>query len=157
MAEDNTVTVASDLEDKDEMGSIENLLPSRMLLKREEFDKKNTASKLDAVFDAINKLHLRHIQTSAKIKDLEFAVFDEESGILPQMKAIAQHAQGSEGKMKIITAELLDLREELDISKGIIQKQSKQIATLKGKQVDLTARSMADNITVAGIKGDSSP
>lgn len=146
-----------DTTEADKMGSIENLLPPKMLLKREEFDKKTTSNKLEAVFEAINRLHLRHLQTSAKVKDLEFAVFDEESGVLPQMKAIAEHAQGTEDKMKIITAELLELREELDISKGIIQKQSKQIAALKGKQVDLMARSMADNITIASIKGDSSP
>lgn len=155
--EDTTVKSLESNTDKDvdEMGSIENLLPPKVLLRREDFEKKTNPNKMEAVFDAINRLHSMHLQTSAKIKDLEYAVFDEDSGVLPQLKAVAEHAKGSDDQMKIVTAELIELREELEISKRIIHKQSKQIETLKNKQADLTARSMADNITITGIKSDS--
>lgn len=138
----------------DEMGSIEDLLPPKFLLKKEEFEKKNNTTKFEAVFDSVNKLYNLHAQVLSRTKALEFAVFDEEDGILPQLHGLASNAQDSSEKQSLMTRELIDLREELDIAKGLIHKQSKQIKELKSKQTDLIARSMADNITITGIKGD---
>lgn len=156
IAEENSVQSSGSVESEtDEMGSIENLLPPKVLIKREDFDKKTNPNKLDTIVEAVNKLHTRHLQTTARIKDLEFAVFDEQDGILPQLKTLAEFSKGQDDKMSIVSAEVIALREELEISKGLIQKQSKQIAALKNRQIDLTARSMADNITITGIKGDT--
>lgn len=141
-------------EDLDDMGSIEDLLPPKELLKRDEFDKKNTANKLDMVLDAVNHIYVQHAKAEAKIRSLEFAVFDEDSGILPQIKNVVDHAKGSENRVDVLTKEMVELRTELDITRGIVHKQSKQITALKAKQVDLIARSMADNVTISGIQQD---
>lgn len=138
----------------DEMGSIDDLLPPKFLLKREELEKKNSSQRLDSVVDAVNKLYAMHAQVNAKLTPVEYAVFDEEGGILPQIHGIASTAKDAGDKMKLLTAEVLELREELDITKGLLHKQSKQIAALKAKQVDLIARSMSNNITIAGIDQD---
>lgn len=144
-----------DHEDFDEMGSIEDLLPPKFLLRKEDFEKKNNTNKIDAVFEAVNKLYNHHAQVSARTKSLEYAVFDQEDGILPQLNGVATFAKSAQDKQDLLTKEVLALREELDIAKGLIQKQSKQIKELKAKQVDLTARSMANNLTISGINGDT--
>lgn len=144
-----------EVEDLDEMGSIDNLLPPKFLLKKEDFEKKNTANKLQAIMDAVNNIYTHHAQSEMKIKSLEFAVFDEESGVLPQMQNVAECMKGSESRVDLLTKEVIALREELDIAKGIIHKQSNQIAVLQNRQVDMTARSMAQNIVISGIKGDA--
>ena len=47
------------------------------------------------------------------------------------------------------------LKDDLALVKGIVQVQDKQLVTCKRKIVDLTARSMANNIVISGITGDS--
>lgn len=138
----------------DEMGSIEDLLPPKFLLKKEEFEKKNTNNKLDSVFEAVNNLYSMYAQVEAKMKPLNYAVFDGEGGILPQIQEIVAHTKEKDKKLDLLTAEVIQLREELDITKGLVHKQSKQISALRGKQTDLIARSMAENITIMGIEQD---
>lgn len=138
----------------DEMGSIEDLLPPKFLLKKEDFDKKNNTNKIDAIFESVNKLYNMHAQVLSRTKSLEYAVFDEDDGILPQLQGLAFHAKDSGDKQKLLTQEVIELREELDIAKGLLFKQSKQITELKRKQVDLISRSMSENIMISGIKGD---
>lgn len=142
-------------EDLDEMGSLEDLLPPKVLLKKQELEKKNNPGKFDAIFDSVNKLYNMHAQVTARMKSLEFAVFDKDDGIPPQLQGLAVHAKDAGDKQELITKEVLELREELDIAKGLIQKQNKQIKALKSRQVDLIARSMSENLTIAGIKGDA--
>lgn len=138
----------------DEMGSIEDLLPPRFLLKKDEFEKKTTPNKLDSVFDAVNNLYTMYAQVEAKMKPLNYAVFDNTGGILPQIQDLVAHAKEKDTKIELLTAEVVQLREELDITKGLLHKQSNQIATLKSRQTDLIARSMAENITIVGIGND---
>lgn len=145
---------AIEQEDLDEMGSIEDILPPKFLLKKEEFDKKNHTNKLDNVFEAVNKLYNMHISVQTRVKSLEFAVFDEQDGILPQLQGIAEHAKGAQSKQDIMTKEMVAMREELEIAKGLIHKQSNQIRLLQARQADIVARSMSDNLTIAGIKHD---
>lgn len=150
-----TTVVREEELEQDEMGSIEDLLPPKFLLRKEEFEKKNNTNKIDVIFDSVNKLYNMHAQVTARTKSLEFAVFDEEDGILPQLQGLASHAKDSGDKQSTMTKELIELREELDIAKGLIQKQSKQIKELKAKQVDIITRSMAGNLTISGLKGDN--
>lgn len=150
----NTDSRQDQQKDEDEMGSIEDLLPPRELIKRELFDSKNTAAKLDCVFESINRVYAFHAQVNARVKSLEFAVFDPEDGVLPQIKNVADYAKGSEKRVDTLAKQMISLRKELDITKGLVHKQNKQIAALKEKQVNLIARSMASNITIAGIKHD---
>ena len=44
--------------------------------------------------------------------------------------------------------------EEMQYLKGVIQKQGRQILLLTDKVIDLTARSMSNNITISGLEGD---
>lgn len=143
------------VETLDEMGSLEDLLPPKLLLKKEDFDKKNNTNKFDTILDSVNKLYSLHAQVTARTKALETAVFDDQIGVLPQLQGLATHAKDSLDKQETLTKEVIELREELDIAKGLIHKQSKQIKALKSKQVDLIARSMSENLTISGIKGDT--
>lgn len=117
----------------DEMGSIEDLLPPKWLLKKEEFEKKSTSNKLDGVFDAVNKLYNMYTQVNAKLGPLNYAVFDTDDGILPQLKAIAENARDSNKTTDILAAEVRDLREELDITKGLLQKKKQTNKCVEGQ------------------------
>lgn len=137
------------------MGSMEDISGERKLLHKEEWHGKNTAFKLDSVHDAVNKMYNMHLQCLQRIKPLEYAVFDPEGGILPQLTKFTSYAKDSTAKQSSIEAENAQLRDEMEIVKGVISKQSKQIATLQKKLADQTARSMADCIVIGGLLGDS--
>lgn len=127
----------------------------KYIIRKEDFEKKSTSAKLDAVFVAVNKLHEMNDRVSKQLEPLQFAVFNKEEGILPQLESIANHAEDHETRFQALLRENIAIREELEVVKGIMDKQAKQIATLQTKQADQTARSMASNITIAGTEGDS--
>lgn len=129
--------------------------PTSPLLRMEEWQGKNHSHKLDSVFDSINKLYNVYHNVAQRIQPLEVAVFDQKDGILPQVRSLADYAKDADSRVDNLIKENASLREEIDVVKGVLHKQSKQIAALQGKQAHQTARSMAENITVGGIVGDS--
>lgn len=128
--------------------------PTLQMISKEGWRGKNTAHKLDTVFESINKLYNVYDQVSKRIHPLEVAVFDTTDGILPQVQSLATYAKESDARVDSLMKESTALREELEVVKGILYKQSKQITAIQGKQVDQTARSMADNIIINGLIGD---
>lgn len=115
--------------------------PKSPMLKREDWQGKNQSHKLDTIFDSINKLYTVCDQVAQRIHPLEVAVFDKNDGILPQLKSLVDYAKDSDARVDSIAKQNLQLREELEIVKGVIHKQAKQITALQGKQAHQTARS----------------
>lgn len=95
----------SDSDNDSVMGSMEDITSSKFLLRREDWQKKNTAFKLESVFDAVNKMYSMHAQCLERIKPLEYAVFDPEGGILPQLTSITTHAEESQCKQSTLEGE----------------------------------------------------
>lgn len=110
--------------------------PRSPMLKREDWQGKNQSHKLDSVFDSINKLYLVYDQVAQRIHPLEVAVFDKTDGILPQLQGLANYAKDSDSRVDLLIKENNNLREELEVVKGILHKQSKQITALQGKQAN---------------------
>lgn len=130
--------------------------PRSPMLKKEDWQGKNQSHKLDSVFDSINKLYSVYEQVSQRIQPLEIAIFDKTDGILPQLQGLADYAKEADTRVDSLMKENISLKEELEVVKGILHKQSKQITALQGRQAHQTARSMADNIVFTGLLGDSS-
>lgn len=124
------------------------------MIRKEDWTGKNHTAKLDTIFEAVNKMYALHQQYTNRIKPLEYAVFDNEGGILPQLTKVTSHAQDVETRYSKLVSENLQLRDELEIIKGVVHKQGKQISVLQTKLADQVARSMANNITISGLVGD---
>lgn len=138
-----------------DLGSIEDLI-SAVMIRKEDWQGKGTTHKLDSICDSINKLYEIYHSVNKRIKPIEYAVFDEEDGMLPQITQIVNHVKEDDTKFTDIIAENVKLRDEMEIVKGLLQKQSKQISALQGKLADQIARSMENNVVIAGITSDSS-
>lgn len=139
----------------EDMGSMEDIVKPQMLIRKEEWQGKTQAVKLDTVFEAVNKMYAVQEQFLNRIKPLEYAVFDKENGILPQLSGLASCAKVAGSKQQDLEADNRQLREELEIVKGVVSKQGKQIQALQNKLADQTARAMADHIVINGILADA--
>lgn len=139
----------------DEMGSIENLLPPHVLIRKDELAGKSNAHKLDAVYEACNSLYNMYHAVNKRMQPLEYAVFNTDKGILPQLQGIVDHAKDADKQVDMLRKENLELRAELEIVKGTISKQHSQLGVMNRKIADLTARTMSDNVTINGILNDS--
>lgn len=146
---------SEELGDTYSLGSLEDIIIPAVMLKKEDWQGKNMTHKLDTVFESINKLYDVYHRVNNRFKPIEFAVFDKADGVLPQMAQIVDHAKTVDQRFEDLTAENAQLRDELDIVKGLVHKQSKQIDSLQHKLADQIARSMENNITISGILGDS--
>lgn len=129
------------------------------IIQKDDFIKKNTTQKLDAMADAINKIYQKMndmtSQVDDKLKPVNEAIFDKDAGILPQIEGMVQHAKSSDEALESLTAENLQLRDEIDVLKGVVHKLANQLQLTNAK-LDLTiARSMNDNLIITGVVGDT--
>lgn len=143
------------VEEGEEMGSLEDIVKPKMLIRKEDWQKKTQAVKLDTVFEAVNKMYAVQEQFLNRIKPLEYAVFDKDDGILPQLSKMATCTKEAGTRQNDLEADNKQLREELEIVKGVVSKQGKQIHVLQSKLADQIARSMSDHIVINGILNDS--
>lgn len=132
--------------------------PEIQLILKDDFSKKNTVQKLDAVADAINKMYEKMTQVTKsleeKIHPMENVVFDETHGMVNKIEAMAQGITESNKFMQSMVEENLQLRDELDLLKGVVQKLSNQLGNTNNKVNQLVAKSMEDNLVFTGILGD---
>lgn len=138
-----------------EMGSMEDIISPKILIRKEDWQGKSSTVKLDTVFESINKMYAVQQKYHDRLKPLEYAVFHKEDGILPQLSKIASFAEDAGTKQSDLTADNLQLREELEIVKGVVSKQGKQIASLQNRLADQVARSMENHLIISGILNDS--
>lgn len=139
----------------EDTGSMEDIIKPKMLIRKEDWHRKSQAVKLDTIFEAVNKMYAVHEEYQNRLKPLEFAVFDKDQGILPQLSKMASCAKDAGSKQNDLEADNKQLREELEIVKGMVSKQGKQIQKLQGKLADQTARAMSDHVVISGILGDT--
>lgn len=128
------------------------------LILKEKFVKKTTGQKLDSVADAINKMYEKIIQVTSgmeeKIKPMEAALFDDGNGILNKVESLTQNANVDDQKFQAIIEEHIQLRDEVDILKGVVHKLSNQLDITNSKVHNLVAKSMEDNLVFTGILDD---
>lgn len=128
------------------------------LIPKDEFQRKSSAQKLDSVADAINKMYKKMQQVTdkfeEKLKPVQDAVFDEEEGILPQVQTMIEHVKEADSNIESIKQENLQLRDEVDILKGIVHKLSSQVEVANSKIDNLFAKTMEGNLIITGILQD---
>lgn len=131
---------------------------AEVLIPRDEFSKKSQAQKLDSVAEAINKMYQKMNEVTQrlenKISPVEDAVFQQDTGMLSQMETLVDNAKSVDSRIQSLAEENLQLRDELDIIKGIVHKIAKQCDSSSGKINQLVARSMEDNLVITGILDD---
>ena len=70
---------------------------------------------------------------------------EETTAIIPQHKT----------KIGALESAVLKLSDEVAMIKGLLQIQDCEVKECKCKVIDLTARSMSNNITISGLVGDT--
>lgn len=142
-----------------ELDDLQELSFEDQIIPKDEFAKKSTVQKLDAMADAMNKIYEKMNQVTKsvddKIEPIHIAVMDEEKGSLAKVNYLLQNVSQSEEMMKSLIEENLQLRDELDVLKGIVHKLSNQLEHTNGKVSQLMAKSMEDNLIFTGILGDA--
>lgn len=86
------------------------------------------------------------------LKDKVEKLFEEDLDLKDKVQALETVANSFEERFNEIQKENTQLRRELQIFKGIAQCQQDQITVAKEDIIQLTARSMAKNITISGLK-----
>lgn len=128
-------------------------------LDKDEYQRKSTGQKLDSMVDAINRLCDKvgkmETQLEEKVKPMEEALFTGEDNMTTILKQMAENIESVEKQMQTVMEANVDLRDEVEILKGTVHKQSNQITALQHKLTDQIARSMENNLIITGIMGDT--
>lgn len=131
---------------------------SDLLIPKDDFSKKTQNQKLDTMADAINKMYNKMNEVTdrmeKKLKPIEDIVTDPDQGVLPQLEGLVEHAKSADDRIQSLAEENLQLRDELDIIKGIVHKISNQCNAANSKINQLVAKSMEDNLVISGITDD---
>lgn len=131
---------------------------SSSLICKDEFLKKNTAQKLEKMADAINKMYDQVQQMNDtfddKIKPTQEAVFGEDDGALTRISNLIDNARSTDKSIQDIMEENVQLRDELDVLKGVVGKMSKQLDVANSKINMLLTKSMEDQLIFTGILDD---
>lgn len=133
-------------------------MDNEQIIAKDDFQKKNTIQKLDSVADAINKMYEKmnemNNRIDQKIQPVEEAVFDQQTGVVPQLQGMVEHARSADERIQTLVEENLQLRDELDILKGVVHKMANQMQYSSQKLDQLIARSMSENLIITGILND---
>ena len=142
-----------------------------------DFQQVDMNEKLDLLMSAINKINTNfHI----KFEELNEKITDEQQGILPRLIDIEANITDLKEKLtdehqgilqRLIDAEagVADLQERMDnleetntslkdempVIKGLLQANDNRVSNIDRKVVDLTMRSMSNNVIITGILGDT--
>ena len=132
--------------------------------------------KLDLLMAAINKINTTF---HYKFEDLRVKLLDSDQGILPRVHDVEKKCNEIEASVEVLDARLegvegkipdfVDMQKKMDYLekqqhvlmdqvatlRGLIQVQDKAITSQGSKIIDLTARSMANNIIIQGLTKDS--
>ena len=106
----------------------------------DDFEKGNQEKKMGTIISTLNNLCL-------KIAELDTQNNHETDGLQTQITTV--HGQADNNSDAIAK-----VKKENDLLKGLVQRQYQQILDLNDKVAHLTARSMENNVTVAGLMGD---
>ena len=115
----------------------------------DRFAKASMDDKLSTLMQSLNKLH----QKLDNINDDLHSEKEGEEGVFPRLKQLEEYSDTTMDNVAV-------LKFEVGIMHGMIYRQEQQIMDLKGKVIDLTARQMADNLTITSLippKKDEEP
>ena len=133
----------------------------------EDFEVVDVNDKLNLLMAAFNKINTNfHHKFESLTKQLT-----EDSGIVPRLTAIeaayeellarvddgeGELAKIAENKTSITKLEdtVAHLQDDIAVLKGFVQVQDCALTECKSRVIDLTARSMSNNIIISGIVGD---
>lgn len=128
------------------------------LIGKDEFLKKTTNQKLEMMADAINKVHDQIQQMNetfdSKIKPTQDAIFREDDGALSRISSLIDNAKSTDKSLQDMMEENVQLRDELDILKGVVHKMSRQLDVANSKINILLTKAMKDNLIFTGILDD---
>lgn len=114
----------------------------------EEFDSQEELLKEDSSMKEIIE-NLNEI--GKRVETIEYSLFNESSGIKVRMSKQEKQTDTMNGKMLFVSKDYKSIKHDLGVVKALVHKQARQIDVMDSKVVDLTARSMANNIVITGI------
>ena len=90
----------------------------------------------------------------ASIDDQHKVLNDEQDGVLPRLRDAESAISDLQSRVETLEEEKTNLLDEIYALKGYAQVQDKKLAAAEDKIIDLTARSMKNNILIQGLPGD---
>ena len=106
-------------------------------------------------FEALNnKLNDPKKGIQAQLNGIYEVLNDEEDGVLPRMRELESENTEVLRRLEILEQSNEDLRDQVDLLRGTVQVLDKQQETMNKKVIDLTSRSMKNNILISSITGD---
>ena len=117
----------------------------------------NNASKMIKLIKCVEGLHNKMDSKLKKLVDLDDAVNHPIDGVEPQLQQAQSQVDDMAGKVTKVEAENKLLCVELDLVKGQLLKHEKKLLNHSEKLVDLTARSMPNEIMISGIQEELLP
>ena len=135
----------------------------------EDFKIVESNGKLDLLMVAINKINTNFHH---KLDDMRKELADSSHTFKPRLDALQKEhkellacvddlesnyktVQNLITRIEDLESQNTCLADDVEILKGIVQVQDKQLKANNNKITDLTAHSMANNITISGLTGDS--
>ena len=136
------------------------------VVQMEDFEIVDVKDKLNLLMSAINKINTNFHH---KIDSLQSELKAEIKSLVPRIEAVENFNQEIAARVEdleqnmVTSSQMLtridnleeintQMQDDLTLLKGVLQVQDKQIIQNKSKLTDLTARSMANNITIARLK-----
>ena len=119
------------------MSTLDDLLSKEDLLNTTDYTKADIDKKFEMLQSAIVNINNKFAKVSQMFND-------EENGLNPRLVEAEESVYAMEEENK-------QLRFELEIAKGIINKQDQEISIIRDRMTAMTARSMRKNITISGL------
>lgn len=108
---------------------------------------KGSPDTLTLILNSLSKLH-------DKFDTLHSDIHHPDKGVEPRLVALEKESGDTELRLEQLEEQNKLLRKELDICKGLIQRQHHYQKVLEHRVEDQAARSMSKNITISGIPYD---
>ena len=127
-------------------------LPEVPIINMEQFQQEDVGNKLDLLMSAINQINTTF---HYKFSSLQEQLIDETEGVFPRLCELEDNFAEMSERIEQLEEQNAALAEDVEVLKGLIQGHDTKISHNSSKIVDLTARSMANNLVINGITGDS--
>lgn len=108
-------------------------------------DNEEPQSEFTMIMASLNQLH-------NKFDKMHDTIYDAETGLKPEVELLKCESSSAVNRLTKLEADNQTLRKELDIVKGLLQREYFYRENLEKKVLDLTARSMSNNVTISGLQ-----
>ena len=117
-----------------------------------DFQQVDMNEKLDLLMSAINKIYTNfHL----KFESLNTKLTDEQVGLSPRLVDAENNITDLQTRVDSLEESNIHLKDEVSLLKGLLQVKENWLVILEKKVTDLTVRSMANNVIITGITGDT--